>query len=263
MIGHGRSDTRCDACGGSYGGCYRRDGTMDDKGQVASMSGVAWMTLGEAVAPMMRLYKVLRLGPRFRGDDGERCQAGAWRSQDWVPACARGNDVHGGYDVRLVERDKLSDGFAWARVSGWPCWGVWHRGHPGLIWSPDFEEMERAFASLAGHGNAWVRDGELLRAPVRYSARETGGAYPFVRSTRSRVELWRLRSRYPSAIELAYVPTEALRRRDGGGAGRTGGRTATRWRSRASRAGTGPTWRRRGRPWGSGGTETGTRGCET
>ena len=157
---------------------------------------ILWMTLGESVIrASMKLWKLIR-------------ETEVWPEFE-EPAVS--------YRVELVPGDKYDAAWEWVRRSGWKGWGVWHREHPGLAFSPDVDEVIRAFEILADGGrDRNVRD-VLWRAPVRYSRRETSGAYPYIRSTRSRSELWRLRSRYPNAGELAWLPGEVLYQRFGDG----------------------------------------------
>jgi len=157
---------------------------------------VAWMTLSREriiIPPDLRLYKIRRV---------EHAETYAtWQT----------------YDVAPVPNEDYDRAFRWARTT-WPCWGVWHRELPGLIWSPDLAEVQRAFAVMAPDDrHPLVRVPELERAPVRYAPRQTAGAYRFLRSTRSRHDLWQLRSRYPNAGELSFVPSEVLYRRFGEG----------------------------------------------
>lgn len=129
------------------------------------------------------------------------------------------------YDLEPVESGKWDIAISWtATYARWHSFGVWWNGEPGMIWAglPVFEpgnprptDVQRAFLVLSDKGAMpWVHEWgwELVPCGVRFDLTKTTGPYRWLRSTRAREELFRLRRTYPNAPELSFIPSLVLDR---------------------------------------------------
>ena len=155
---------------------------------------VLWMDVTGATTPHLAMYKVWRNVER-------------WEQFEEPILC---------HELEQVPAEKYEVAFRWLRGHHWKAWGAWYRNKPGLVFSPDFQEVQKAFEDLSVTGR-YLEKGhpQLERAPVRYDWRQTEPPFTYVRTTRSRRDLWGLRSRYPNASELMFVPMAALHRQFG------------------------------------------------
>lgn len=155
---------------------------------------VAWMDLGGGSAPHLAMYKV-------------------WRKIETWEQCEVPITLH---ELEQVPSENYDTAFRWLREHHWRSCGSWYRAKPGLIWSPDFQEVQKVFEDLAVTGR-YLEKGHnrLERAPIRYDWRQTERPFVYLRTTRSRRDLWALRAKYPNAGELSFVPASALHRQFG------------------------------------------------
>ena len=106
-----------------------------------------------------------------------------------------------GHAYEEVSEDKEASAWMWLRLQGKKTLGrshgIWFRGHPGLIWTSRFEDIQN-------------RAGDMRLAPVRFKFGAALSTYKHMTTTRSRHEMWRLRAMYPSASELAWTPKSVL-----------------------------------------------------
>ena len=156
--------------------------------------GLFYADLNDSLAPAeMVLWKVVRTVEHWEGFE----------------------KPHMSYTLKRVAKDNEQKAFAWARVKGWKDWGTWYRGRPALVFSPDSHQVDAALSDMfdiAKHLEA----GRLIRAPVRYSRRQDQRPYRYIQTTRTRRDIQRMRSDYPTAGEdMKYVPQEILIRKYG------------------------------------------------
>lgn len=157
---------------------------------------VLWMDISGATVPHLGMYKV-------------------WRKIERWDQFEQPITLH---ELEQVPADKYDVAFRWLHEHHWRSWGAWYRSKPGLVWSPDFQEVQKAFEDLDVTGR-YLEKGHsrLERAPIRYDWLQIDPPFVFLRTTRSRRDLWDLRSRYPNAGELSFVPASALYRQFGFG----------------------------------------------
>lgn len=160
---------------------------------------VAWIAAtGPAV---LNLYKIWRTTEQIPGYDKPAVQ----------------------YDMEPVAGDKRELALRWLRQNHYRPEGIWFNAEPGLVWSrePVFNiggdlptTTQRAFYALSddAHYSFFVQDWEIIPAPVAYDWDKTEGSYAYLKTTRSTREMHRLRSRYPHAGELMWLPTLVLAR---------------------------------------------------
>lgn len=121
-----------------------------------------------------------------------------------------------GYRLELVEVAKHDLAFDWIKAHFWRDWGIWFRGKPGIVFTPDFQAVEAAFLSMPETARHLELD-RLVRAPVRYDWTKMDPPL-YVKSTRDRCKIQALRSRFPTASEdMMYTPLDILIHRYGYG----------------------------------------------
>jgi len=140
------------------------------------------------------------------------------RTVSYIPT-PEGDHGAVGYKVEYVTGEKWPGAFEWLKHQcPWRAWGVYYCGSPGLIWTLDIREIQKAFEVLARpDGLALLPEKEILQAPVRFASNKTLRPYPHIVTTRNRRDMWALRQRYPSAGELSWLPQELLYRQFGPG----------------------------------------------
>lgn len=164
--------------------------------------GLAWLSQCETIADH-RFYKI-------------------FRSEGYDPGFE--NPVSISYSAEVVPHSKHDNVWQWIATDckykwHWHHWGVFYAGHPGVIWTGNRDGVRKAVARLSQKrwGTLNWQYEEILHAPVRPKRGAQLGPYIDMVTTRSRHEMFRLRSRYPRAGALDWTPDEILRRQFGEG----------------------------------------------
>lgn len=121
------------------------------------------------------------------------------------------------YSIDAVPPELERVGFMWILENGWREHGIWYAGTPGVAFCP-VPPLEAFYAvSVLAHRSGEFRHKYMIPAPVTFDWNEfhTGSHknpntihYPFIKTTRTRRDMARLRYQFETAGELAYLPIE-------------------------------------------------------
>ena len=153
--------------------------------------GLFWADLDEgAQEAHMTMWKIVRTVEQFEGFE--------------LP--------HLTFTLKRVKEEDEKTAATWARSRGWQDWGTWYRDRPAIVLAPDWHQADAAISQCYGIAKH-LTAGHLIRSSCRFSlkARPGRAPYKYIRSTRQRQDIQRMRSQYPTASEnMEYVPLEIL-----------------------------------------------------
>jgi len=119
------------------------------------------------------------------------------------------------YSLVPVDPDKTRAAFAWAQEELWRPRGIW-LGQPALLFCFDIMGVMEALPQIP-QVRQCLAGGKLYFAPARYDWRgQDNTPYPYIKPTRARDRVQGLRSRYPTAGDVLWTPTEILLRQKHG-----------------------------------------------
>ena len=119
------------------------------------------------------------------------------------------------YDIEEIDPEDWQKALDWARANFRYEFGVWVHSRPGIVFTPDFEEISTALLRMPEANDKLSVDRELptkvIRSPVRFDWKGHDNTFPYIAPTRNRWDVQKLRSEFPNAhLDLAFAPREAL-----------------------------------------------------